>query len=156
MDDLVRSRRLLLIVASLVASGACSPAKREPVGVSNGGAIEHTSEDDAGVDAAPLEGLPKDFRSTWNRIGLHVASEHGRFVADVYEHDHVAYAEDLFLGDASAGVYLLERGGPAHDGGVRFAVADERGRTVADGDAGVEACTRCHAGARDAVFDVHQ
>ena len=100
--------------------------------MSNGGAIEHSSESEAGVNnAPPLAGLPPDLRTTWNRIGLHVASEHGRFTADVYEHDHAAWAEDLSLGDASAGVYLLERG----DAGVRFAVADDHGRTVADGDA---------------------
>ena len=131
--------------------GACSPAKREPVGVSNGGAIERSSEPEAGASAAPLPGLPPDFRAKWNRVGLRLASEHGRFTADVYR-DHESWAEDLFLGDAGAGVYLLERG----DAGVRFAVADDHGRTVADGDAGVEACTRCHAGARDSVFDLHQ
>jgi hypothetical protein len=147
VDDLVRSRRLLLIVTLV----ACSPAKREPVGVSNGGAPEHSQETEAGANAPPLAGLPPDFRTTWNRIGLRIASEHGRFTADVYR-DHEAWAEDLFLADASTGVYLLERG----DAGVRFAVADDHGRTVADGDAGVEACTRCHSGARDWVFDVHQ
>jgi cytochrome c553 len=154
VDALVRSRRLLLIVAPLVAFAACSPAKREPVGVSNGGAIEHGSEGEAGANnAPPLAGLPPDFRATWSRVGLHVASEHGRFVADVYR-DHESWAEDLYFGDAGAGVYLLEHG----DAGVRFAVADERGRTVADGDAGasLDACVRCHAGARDSVFDVHQ
>jgi hypothetical protein len=66
--------------------------------------------------------------------------------------DREAWAEDLFLADASAGVYLLEKG----DAGIRFAVADDHGRTVADGDAGVAACVRCHSGARDSVFDVHQ
>ena len=152
MDALLRSRRLLLIVTLGVTSAACSPAKREPVGVSNGGAIEHERDAEVVSNAPPLAGLPPDFRATWNRIGLHIASEHGRFTADVYEHDHAAWAEDLFLADASAGVYLLEKG----DAGIRFAVADERGRTVADGDAGVESCTRCHAGARDSVFDVHQ
>jgi hypothetical protein len=155
VDDLVRSRRLLLIVTLAACSpascGRASRATREPVGVSNGGAIEHTSEAEAGTSAPPLAGLPPDFRSTWSRIGMHVASEHGRFTADVYR-DHEAWAEELFLADASAGVYLLERG----DAGIRFAVADERGRTVADGDAGVESCTRCHSGARDWVFDVHQ
>jgi hypothetical protein len=150
VDALVRSRRLLLIVTLV----ACSPAKREPVGVSNGGAIEHDKESEAGVNAPPLAGLPPDFRTTWNRIGLHVVSEHGRFTADVYEHDHASWAEDLFLGDAGAGVYLLEK----TDAGIRFAVADDHGRTVADGDAGasLEPCARCHANARDAVFDVHQ
>ncbi len=149
MDALVRSRRLLLICTL----AACSPAKREPVGVSNGGAIEHGSESEAGANAPPLAGLPPDFRTTWNRVGLHVTSEHGRFVADVYR-DHESWAEDLFLGDAGAGVYLLEHG----DAGVRFAVADDHGRTVADGDAGasLEPCVRCHSGARDAVFEVHQ
>ena len=147
MDALVRSRRLFLIVTLV----ACSPAKREPVGVSNGGAIEHSSETEAGANAPPLEGLPPDFRTKWNRVGLRVTSEHGRFVADVYR-DHESWAEDLFLADASAGVYLLEH----DDGGVRFAVADDHGRTVADGDAGVEPCVRCHSGARDFVFDVHQ
>ena len=109
---------------------------------------------EAGANAPPLAGLPPDFRTTWNRIGLHVASEHGRFTADVYDHDHSAWAEDLFLGDAGAGVYLLEK----TDAGIRFAVADDHGRTVADGDAGagLEPCARCHAGARDGVFDVHQ
>jgi len=135
-----------------VILAGCSPAKGEPVGVSHGGAIEHDHIDDAGTDAPPLTGLPPDFRTTWNRVGLHITSEHGRFVADVYEHDHASYAEDLFLGDASAGVYLLERG----DAGVRFAVADPQGRTVADSDAGTESCTRCHSGARNFVFDVHQ
>ena len=149
MDALVRNRRLLLIC--FVA--ACSPAKREPVGVSNGGAIEHTSEAEAGVNAPPLVGLPPDFRTTWNRVGMHVASEHGRFLADVYRHDE-SWAEDLFLADASAGVYLLDKS----DAGVRFAVADDHGRTVADGDAGasLEPCVRCHGNARDWVFDVHQ
>lgn len=134
--------------------------------MSNGGAIEHEQAEEAGANAPPLAGLPPDFRTTWNRIGLHITSEHGRFVADVFEaagecrranctpteHDRSSYAEDLFLGDASVGVYLLERG----DAGVRFAVADDHGRTVADGDAGTESCTRCHSGVRNEVFDVHQ
>jgi hypothetical protein len=151
VDALVRSRRLLLI--GLFA--ACSPAKREPVGVSNGGAIEHASEAEAGVNAPPLAGLPPDFRAKWNRVGMRVTSEHGRFVADVYR-DHESWAEDLFLADASAGVYLLDKS----DAGVRFAVADDHGRTVADTDtdagASIEPCVRCHANARDWVFDVHQ
>lgn len=105
------------------------------------------------MNAPPLSGLPPDFRTTWNRVGLHVVSEHGRFTADVYR-DHESWAEDLFLGDAGAGVYLLEK----TDAGIRFAVADDHGRTVADGDAGasVDTCVRCHSNARDWVFDVHQ
>jgi hypothetical protein len=145
VDDVVRARRLLLIVTL----AACSPAKREPVGVSNGGAPEHESQLDAASTAPPLTGLPPDFRTTWNRVGLHITSEHGRFAADVYEHDRAAWAEDLFLGDASAGVYLLTH----EDGGIRFAVADDHGRTV---EGSTDPCTRCHSGARDSVFDVHQ
>lgn len=91
---------------------------------------------------------------------MHVVSEHGRFTADVYR-DHESWAEDLFLADASAGVYLLDKSDAA---GVRFAVADDHGRMVADGDAGasLDPCVRCHSNARasaagqDWVFDVHQ
>jgi len=120
------------------------------VGVSNGGALEPEAKD-AGIDAPPLPGLPLDFRTTWNKIGARIPSEHGRFVADVYEHDHARWAEDLFLADASAGIYLIDREG----GAVRFAIGDPQGRTIADGDAGVlEPCARCHANARDIIFPI--
>jgi hypothetical protein len=129
---------------------ACSPAKREPVGVSNGGGLEH-EQPDASVNAPPLPGLPGDFRSTWNKLGARIPSEHGRFAADVYEHDHARWAEDLFLADASAGIYLIDRS----DGGVRYAIGDPQGRTIADGDAGaLEACARCHTNARDVIFPI--
>ena len=58
----------------------------------------------------------------------------------------------LYVGDAGAGAYLLE----PTDAAIRYAIADEHGRTVADSaeDAGpsLEACVRCHAGARYGVF----
>lgn len=146
MDDFDRARRPLLI--ALFALAACSPAKREPVGVSNGGVLEHEAEAGAS-NAPPLAGLPSDFRTTWNKLAARIPSEHGRFTADVYEHEHAKWAEDLFVADAGAGVYLIDRS----DGGTRFAIADSQGKTVADGDAGaLEACTRCHAGARDGVI----
>jgi hypothetical protein len=103
-----------------------------------------------------LAGLPPDFRAKWQKTAEHITSEHGRFVADVFADGQRAYIEDLFLGDAGAGVYLLER----TDAGLRFAVADPRGTSVADSalDAGasVEACARCHANARDGVYPLVQ
>jgi cytochrome c553 len=100
-----------------------------------------------------LAGLPPDFRATWNKVGSRILSEHDRFTADVYETDG-GWAEDLSLRDASAGVYLLEKG----EAGARFAIADPQGHAVADSrdDAGpsLAACARCHAGARDAVFPI--
>jgi hypothetical protein len=152
VDDLVRSWRFLLVAATAVA--ACGVAgKRDPVGVSNGGAAEHVDGGELGVLAtAPLVGLPSDFRATWKRVAERVVSEHGRFAADVYTNADGSYAEDLFVGDAGAGVYLIERG----DAGVRFAVADPRGRSIADDatDAGasLEPCVRCHRGATNAIF----
>ncbi len=125
---------------------ACSPAKREPVGVSNGGRDRDRVVDAGLADAPMLEGLPADFRASWKRVGDHIASEHGRFVADVYQGD-ASFAEDLFVADAGAGVYLIAR---ASDGGVRYGVADVRGHLVAEG---VELCARCHRDApHDAIF----
>jgi cytochrome c553 len=101
-----------------------------------------------------LVGLPRDFRATWNKTGTRIVSEHDRFVADVYADHSNAYIEDLFAGDAGAGLYLIERS----DAGLRFAVADLRGAAMADSalDAGasVEACVRCHANARDGIYPV--
>jgi hypothetical protein len=137
----------------VVLACACSPAKGEPVGVSHDATAKQRASRDAGA-TAPLAGLPADFRRAWPRVGARVASEHGRFAADVYRHDQGRWAEDLFAGDAGVGVYLLERG----DSGVRFAVADPRGRVVADSaaDAGpsLAPCARCHAGAKDEVYPV--
>ena len=101
-----------------------------------------------------LAGLPADFRTSWKRIASRVSSEHERVIADVYAEGDARFAEDLRWNDAGVGVYLLER----TDAGTRFAVADELGHTIADSalDAGpsVEACARCHAGARGGVFPV--
>ncbi len=100
-----------------------------------------------------LVGLPPDFRAKWKKTAGHVTSEHGRFVADVYAGE-TGFIEDLFLGDAGAGVYLIERS----NAGLRFAVADPRGMSVADSslDAGasLEACARCHANARDGIYPI--
>ena len=150
MDDLARGRRLLLIAIC----GACSPAKGEPVGVSNGGAHEHAVATTEPTSIAPtLAGLPADFRTRFHAVARGVRSEHGGMTADVYESE-ADWAEDLSSGDAGVGVYLLEH----RDGGVRFAVADGRGRAVADdaADAGssLEPCARCHAGAPDEVFPI--
>ena len=150
MDDLARGRRLLLIA---IAIAACSPAKGEPVGVSNGGAHEHAVPEASSAIASSLDGLPADFRTSFHAVARGVRSEHGGMSADVYESD-AKWAEDLSSGDAGVGIYLLEH----RDGGVRFAVADARGRAVADdaADAGpsLEACTRCHASAPDEVFPI--
>lgn len=149
MDDLARSWRLLLI-----AFAACSPAKGEPVGVSHGGA-EHEALADASTPTAMLDGFPATFRTTWTKIGARIPSEHGQFTVDVYTEGHARYAEDLFAANANAGVYLIER---SDAGGARFAVTDATGHaigdTASDAGASLEACTRCHAGARDAVFPI--
>ncbi len=142
MDDLARGWRLLLIAAC-----ACSPAKGEPVGVSNGGGgARHDEVADAATTATTLAGLPRDFRTRFRAVARGLASEHGGLRADVYDDEDARWAEDLFAGDAGVGVYLLEK----RDGGVRFAVADPRGAAVADDDAdggpSLEACARCHAG----------
>jgi hypothetical protein len=150
VDDLARGWRFLLIAFAF----ACSPAKGEPVGVSNGGTHEHA------LDAAPtstgpaLAGLPADFRTSFRAVAKGVVSEHGAMSADVYERD-ASWAEDLAANDAGVGVYFLEH----RDGGVRFAVGDSRGHTVADDDSdagpSLEACRRCHAGApEDFVFPI--
>jgi hypothetical protein len=123
------------------------------VGVSRGGAErEHTP--DAAAPAQMLAGLPPDFRGAWNKMGSRVVSEHERFTADVYETNHVRYIEELFEGDAGAGLYLMEPG----DAGQRFAVADVTGHLVADsaldGGPSLEACARCHATARGFFFPV--
>jgi hypothetical protein len=154
VDLLARSRRLLLTTALVLSSGACSPAgKLGPVGVSGEGTAERTHALEAGAPMPMLPGLPADFRSTWNKVGAHVTSEHGRFVADVYENAQTRFIEDLYAGDAGTGIYLIER---SDAGAARFAVADTNGHTVADTDAGasVEPCVRCHAGARDLIFPI--
>jgi hypothetical protein len=165
VDALDRSWRLLLILLA----GCPHGSKLGPVGVSGGGS-DHEHEVDATTLAPVLEGLPLDFRTRWNKIGSRVASEHERFTADVYEEGQRRYIEDLSVGDAAAGFYLLERGdavaGSAEGGTaqtpqrVRFAVADERGRFVADvtidGGPSLEACVRCHANARDSVYPIVQ
>ncbi len=119
-----------------------------PVGVSNGGKDDRIHGADASA-AGPT--LDVDVVHGWKKIATHMTSEHGRFAADVYS-NAPDYAEDLFEGDASAGVYLIERG----DAGLRFAVADARGHIVGDTslDAGasLEACVRCHRNARDSIF----
>jgi hypothetical protein len=125
------------------------------MGVSRGGVDDRENEGDASLPSTMLAGLPTDFRTVWKKTASRVASEHERIIADVYDDSETRFAEDLFWGDAGVGVYLIEH----MDGGTRFAVGDERGRTVADSalDAGpsVEACVRCHAGARDAIFPVN-
>ena len=138
----------------MIAIAACSPAKGEPVGVSNGGAHEHdVAAPEPTSIASSLAGLPADFRKSFHAIAQGVRSEHGGMTADVYE-GGASWAEDLSAGDAGVGVYLLEH----RDGGVRFAVADAHGRAVADdaADAGpsLEACARCHSGAPDEVFPI--
>ncbi len=136
-------------------ASACGPARKlAPVGVSAAGAGDREHMVDGAAPTAMLAGLPPNFRTTWTHVGTRIASEHGRFLADAYEDGHVHFAEDLFEGDAGAGVYLIER----TDAGPRFAVADVQGGTVADSalDAGpsVEACVRCHANATGSVYPV--
>jgi hypothetical protein len=103
-----------------------------------------------------LSGLPADFRTSWTKIGSRILSEHERFTADVYANGADRFAEGLFSADASAGTYLLEH----QDAGIRFAIADPEGRTIADTaqDAGpsLQPCTRCHASAPNSVFPVTQ
>jgi hypothetical protein len=136
---------------------ACGPAsKLAPVGVSGSRDNDRERLDQAGAAAPMLAGLPADFRTTWTKTAGLALSEHGRFTAEVYEDKPagVRFAEDLFIGDAGIGVYLIER----TDAGVRFAVGDPRGAVVADStfDAGasVEACVRCHANARGSIYPV--
>jgi hypothetical protein len=164
VDHLARSGRLLLIVT---LAWCAPPVKRAPVGVSTGGA-NHTPLDFAAPDAAPLDRLPDDFRARWNKASPRFRSEHGRFFAELYADsapcadalhgralpDKCTFVEDLFLGDAGAGVYLLERG----DAGSRFAIGDTHQRTLADdardaGTSSLDACARCHREApRSGVF----
>jgi len=134
---------------------ACGPARKlGPVGVSGSHDRDRERIEEAGA-APALLGLSPDYRTAWNKLGARIVSEHGRFVADVYEDKPAArFVEDLFLGDAGVGIYLIERS----DAGTRFAVGDEQGNTVADSslDAGpsVDGCIRCHANAHDAFYPV--
>ncbi len=168
MDALLRNRPVLLIVLGL-GLGACSPAKRELVGVSTGGAEEDRAKD-KGANNPPLAGLPSEFRTTWTKTSSRVASEHAQLEADVFADSSECagalrgkplpgackFVEELFRRDAGVGIYLLQQG----DAGARFAVADPRGRTIADdgidgGAAALDACARCHAEApRAGIFPV--
>ncbi len=178
MDALLRGGRVLLIAAAL---GACTPRSREPVGTSlggGGGGAAPAASAAASASAAPLAGLPRDFRTAWTRVGSVAMSGHGagewsdvvyasREAKDAVAEgttvpdggalaaDHASRGAD---GGAVAGpTFLMTRGA----GGWRFAIAAPGGKAELDGpaDAGVPlpTCARCHADApHDGVFPLPQ
>lgn len=154
--------RFYISFAALVV--ACSPARGEPVGVSQGGTSESFGhEAGAGPQRAPLAGLPKDFRTSLKPVLRVSKSEHlGGAPAVVWADDTGAtaferngpapdkalFVEELTtppVGDAGASpvaLYLL-----AIEGGTaRFGAADAKGLTTLDDEGkGGSACARCHA-----------
>jgi len=152
----------------MLAIAACSPARQQPVGASQGGASESSQRAPGPPPAPPLAGLPPEFRTSWTPLGAARPSEHGggRFEALVFANAEGASAwakggeptvGSIFVaelldtatdgGKTTAGIYLIER----REGGYRFAAADGTGRTLTDAadDAGAGTtaalCVRCHA-----------
>ncbi|HEX7600167.1 MAG TPA: hypothetical protein VF316_01130, partial [Polyangiaceae bacterium] len=171
VDDVLRNRRVLLtrwaLALPILAVAACSPARQQPVGASQGGA-ESSLRAPGPPPAPPLAGLPPEFRTSWTPLGAARRSEHGggRFEALVFANAEGASAwikggeptvGSIFVdelldtatdgGKTTAGIYLIER----REGGYRFAAADGTGRTLTDAadDAGAGTtaalCIRCHA-----------
>ncbi len=147
-----------------LVAAACSPARGEPVGVSQGGKEEPWGrEAGAAPQRAPLAGLPKDFRATLKPVLRVAKSEHlGGAPAVVWADeageaaltrgsaapDKALFVEELggpSVGDAGAvpvALYLL-----AIEGGTaRFGAADAKGlATLDDEGKATSACARCHA-----------
>lgn len=156
--------RAVAVFGLCVALAACSPARGEPVGVSQGGKDDVWVKDAAApVKAPPLAGLPSDFRTSLHRVGRIATSEHQNGVSAILWADD---AGQLALARGSAvaekAIFVEEILGPAAaDGGTtttaiyllstegsnaRFGVADPRGMTVQDDEGtGGSLCARCHA-----------
>lgn len=174
MDHVLRRGRVLLTrprifaLALALAIPACSPARPQPVGASQGGASESSHRAPGPPPAPPLAGLPPEFRTSWTPLGAVRRSDHGggRFEEVVFANPEGAAAwakggeptvGSVFVaelldgsadgGKATAAIYLIER----REDGYRFAASDATGRTLTDasGDAGAGTtaalCARCHA-----------
>lgn len=165
MDDVVRNRRLLLrgTLAFALLVAACSPARGEPVGVSQGGKDDPLLRDAGGpTNRSPLAGLPPDYQTKLHPVAHVAKSEHlGGAPAIVWADDEgqaalvrgsAPPANALFVeeilgpktadgGSTTLAIYLLAIEG----GSPRFGAGDAHALTTLDDDAGTSLCARCHA-----------
>ena len=175
MDDVARSRRLLLSAAIAVAGAACGGGEAAPVGVSPPRAAERAQPREDASAGPP--GLPGDFRARLSRVSDRFLSQgHAeRFDAVVWAN---AAARQTGSGDGrpdagsdfADGAMFVEEAidHAAADGGVaglltmekragawRFSAIEPDGQVLAEPR--TAACAACHREApRDFVFQPPQ
>jgi hypothetical protein len=158
------------LLAALV--GACSPARGEPVGVSQGGNDSWSKDASAPAKRPPLAGLPPDFRTKLHPVVRLAKSEHISGASAIVWTDDAGQAT-LARGSAPPenALFVEELLGPAQaDGGTstiaiyllsidkavaagsservltaRFGSADGAGLPTLDDEGnGTSLCARCH------------
>lgn len=179
MDDVARSRRLLLTI-TLAAGAACARPPDSPAGVSTVSPTAPVAARDAGTAQAPraLAILPSDFRTRYAKLstGRFLSQGHaaGRFDVEVYANEVAKASVDRHAGSFPVGAVLVkehwERGAgearspgplmamekmaagfdPEH-GDWRYVVVTEGGDVREDGKP--DGCVLCHDDApHDHVF----
>ena len=157
MDDGVRSRRLLLKRAALVAiSIACASRPSAGVGFSHDGQAHAISAADASAPVRTLDVLPKDYRTHLTKVMTASPSQHalGRFDGDVWTDETSSFFVEEHR-ERSTGkigpIYVMKR---SIEGWTWFA-QDDTGVLLDDKtNASVRtSCKGCHADApSDGVF----
>ena len=119
MDDVARSRRLLLTLIGALsvsaAGGACARPPESPAGVSSVAQTAMSPARDGGAapkSAAPLTILPADFRARYAKLSatrfLSQGHAAGRFEVEVYANEVAKAAVDRHAGTFAVGAVLVK------------------------------------------------